>query len=315
MITVIVPVYNVQRYLDRCVTSIIKQKYSDLEIILVDDGSTDLSGEMCDEYAKKYSRIRVIHKANGGLSSARNAGIEQAKGEFISFIDSDDWIGEEYFSYLSALIQENDADIAECDFKYIDDDNKLYNSPHDNGECIVYTTEQAIRSLLLGNNIVTSAWGKLYKCRLFEKLRYPEGKIYEDIPVTYEAILQSKRIAFGCRAHYYYYLRRDSISNSAFSPKRMDAMRHLQYAVGRVNEKYPYMKKECGVALFRMAFAILSEIEPSADNMVYLREMESCVRENRKNVIFSSETSYKWKIKAIVSLFGNNAVRYITRRK
>lgn len=315
MITVIVPVYNVQKYLERCVKSLLKQKYKDLEIILVDDGSTDLSGKMCDEYAERYSQIRVIHKENGGLSSARNAGIEQAKGEFLSFIDSDDWVSEEYFSYLYTLMQQNEADISECDFKYIDDGGKLYNSPHDNGECIVYTAKQAIKNLLLGNYIVTSATGKLYRRELFFQLRYPEGEIYEDISVTYEAILRSKKVAFGCRAHYYYYLRSGSISNSAFSPKRMEAMQHLQYAVGKVNETYPDMKRETQVALFRMAFAIWGEIEPSTDNKVYLKEMQRCVKESRMSVICSPKTSFKWKIKAIISFFGSHAVRYVIGRK
>lgn len=179
LISVIVPVYNVEKYLEKCVQSIINQTYENLEIILVDDGATDNSGKICDEFAKKDSRIKVIHKENGGLSDARNFGLDIATGKYISFIDSDDFVNKRLFEILHKEIIKNDYDIAFCDyFKFFENDN--VDEEISNSYKILEHTKYSILNLYYDighkHEKAVVAWGKLYKSKFFKDIRYPKGK-------------------------------------------------------------------------------------------------------------------------------------------
>lgn len=231
LISVIVPVYKVEQFLPRCVDSLLSQTYHNLEILLVDDGSPDRCGEICDEYAAKDPRIRVIHKANGGLGSARNAGIAQAKGEYISFIDSDDWVDSDSYSRLYALLLKYSAQMViagRYDYYEKSGEERPGLCPQQEEKV---TGEEAARRILTWNHMDTAAWDKLYHRSLFASLRYPEGVIHEDYPVTYRAALLCKSCALGDFSFYHYNHRAGSITKSAFNRRdfaQLDAAMEIQ---------------------------------------------------------------------------------------
>lgn len=224
LISVVVPVYNVEKFLPVCIESIIKQSYSNLEIILVDDGSSDSSPEICDKYKELDDRIKVIHKENGGLSDARNVGLNEAKGEYITFVDSDDYLGRDFISIAVEKCQEEDADICICDYISVEENQNLciqrekrIEKIYSNKECLINIYNPAIH----GMEFV--AWGKLYKTNLFKenKILYPKGKIHEDTFTTYKVIYNAKKIVLVDYLGYYYRKRSGSIMNVHFNKKRL----------------------------------------------------------------------------------------------
>ena len=206
MISVVVPVFNVEKYLKKCIESIINQTKKELQIILVNDGSTDKSGKICDSYKEKDKRICVIHKKNGGLSSARNAGINIARGQYIAFIDSDDWIEPDYFELLYKGIEKFNADISVIQFNKIRDFKKISYISKTYTEWYKYNNEEAMRILFSDKIIGYSAVNKLYKTELFSNIRYPEGLLMEDKATTYKLIDKSKSIVVNKSQKYHYYL-------------------------------------------------------------------------------------------------------------
>ena len=233
LISIVVPVYNVEKYLPYCINSIINQKYKNLEIILVDDGSTDDSGKICDEYLKKDDRIKVIHKKNGGLADARNIGIKYAKGEYIGFIDSDDCIHPDFYDCLYELLITNSADISECQFMRIDTEyiHKVKEILDDENLKIHYkiSVDNNIESLkkLYGarlkpyiNKVVV--WNKLYKKSLFDNITFPVGKLHEDEFTTYKVLYKSNKIVSTSKILHGYMQTKNSIMRKEISPKRVD---------------------------------------------------------------------------------------------
>ena len=209
-VSVIVPVYNVEKYLKRCLDSIIDQTYSNIEIILIDDGSTDNSGTICDRYTKNDKRIIVIHKENGGLSSARNAGIEIATGKYLCFIDSDDYIENDMIEYLYCGIKKYDVDIATCGFSniYSTGRKECITIPK---EDIIYSKKDALDIHLLSGYIDDITCNKMFKKKLYENIRYPEGYLYEDMITTYKLINKANKVALRPNSKYNYCKRNDSI--------------------------------------------------------------------------------------------------------
>ncbi len=210
MISVIVPIYNVEQYVEKCVESIMNQTYKDLEIILIDDGSTDGSGNICDEYAIKDSRIRVVHKENGGLSDARNAGIELAKGEFLSFVDGDDYIHPQMLEILYRNLMEQGCDISMCKFCHITEDEIIDTVLISD---LVRKEECSLKALVTNSSEIASACNKLYKRTLFDDIRYPKGKLHEDEYVIHELLGKSEGIVISDAQLYFYVKREGSIMN------------------------------------------------------------------------------------------------------
>ena len=215
IISVIVSVYNIEKYIARAVESVCNQTYQDLEIILVDDGSTDNSGIICDEFATKDSRIKVLHKANGGLSSARNEGVKIAAGEYIAFVDGDDWIEERMYEDMILAIQKYHADIAICNYKAVGKDNV---SDTSTDKIAVFEGRETLKVFIeedIRYQIQNAAWNKLYKRSLMGDLRFPEGKLFEDIVYTTKLLAKSQRCVYLDKAYYnYIFDRSDSIMNS-----------------------------------------------------------------------------------------------------
>ena len=213
LISVIVPVYKVEKYLDRCINSIVNQTYRNLEIILVDDGSPDKCPLLCDEWQKKDERIRVIHKENGGLSSARNAGLDIATGELIGFVDSDDFILPEMYEYLYGLIIENDADLSICESIDVNEDGIANQSElQEEDEVInILSGREALEELIMHSWHYVLAWNKLYRAYIFRNIRYYEGRINEDLFIIHHVLDQCRKVAATNKKLYMYTMRDDSI--------------------------------------------------------------------------------------------------------
>ncbi len=216
LISIVIPVYNVETYIRRCVDSVISQSYDNLEIFLVDDGSIDHSGEICDEYAKKDKRIRVIHKKNGGLSDARNAGLNASTADYIAFVDSDDFVHCDYIKILYNAMRNYDLDIVVCG--YISGHQNVFpkcNSKRDS-DCFVLTSEEALRAWHgKYKHLETVAWNKLYKKKLFalSNVCYPSDRFHEDVWTTHQLVAVSFKIGFLEAKLYYYYQRSSSITD------------------------------------------------------------------------------------------------------
>lgn len=224
MISVIVPVYLVEKYLNRCIDSILAQTYEDFELILVDDGSPDNCGKICDEYANKDSRIIVIHKENGGLSDARNAGLDwmfkNSKSEWVSFVDSDDWVHPQYLEalYKAAVIKH--CNISVCAYEKTNRERQFAIN-----ENFLHAEVVETEKFFCEHNVnAVVAWGKLYKRDLFEKTRYPFGKLHEDEFVTYRLLFLYKHTAYISQPMYYYYVNTEGITQEKWTPKRLDAL-------------------------------------------------------------------------------------------
>lgn len=221
LISVIVPIYNVEAYLGRCVDSLLCQTYRNLEIILVDDGSPDGCPAICDAYAAKEKRVRVIHQKNAGLSGARNAGIEAAAGEYLAFVDSDDYVAADFLHTLYELLAATGCAISQCGFAYVQGEPLKSQKSRDYR---VYRGESLMEQLYGPEEEATRfvvAWNKLYRRELFEKIRYPLGRIHEDEATTYRLFHEGKKLAYTDRALYGYYTDHAGSITSVFSRKRL----------------------------------------------------------------------------------------------
>ena len=236
LISVIIPVYKVEDYLQTCVESVLAQTYKNTEIILVDDGSPDNCPHLCDEFAKRDSRIRVIHKENGGLSSARNAGIDIAKGDFIAFLDSDDLWSPLFLERLYCAIIQTGADFSVCLFRRFYDESTLCTPAPSDILCL--TQQEAFKCLFDDRNEnMVIAPNKLYRARLFRHVRYPLGRLHEDEAVIHRIIGGAQTIAWLEEAHYFYRQTPDSITSAGFSLKRLDEMHAKEDRITYFEEK------------------------------------------------------------------------------
>ncbi|WP_303973514.1 glycosyltransferase [Streptococcus merionis] len=224
LITVVVPIYNIEKYLEQCIESIINQTYHNLQIILVNDGSTDQSGDICDRFAQKDDRIQVVHQANGGLSAARNTGINLAKGTYISFIDSDDFIDPNFIERLYTEIKQCNVKIAVCEYSRLNEAEGVFyfHTKDPYTKKITYTDylDEIFKTVTLA---FVTAWAKLIATELFNgdyPIRFPEGKVAEDKYVTYLLAIKSQEIVYLHEPHYCYRLRPGSITSSQASVKR-----------------------------------------------------------------------------------------------
>lgn len=222
LISVIVPVYNADKYLKKCLDSIVHQTYRNLEIILIDDGSTDSSGKICNEYSKKDDRIIVVHLDNCGVSSARNYGLEIAKGEYIGFVDSDDYISEEMFETLFHAMEEDGSDFACCNYIQINEEGIPFEGQQlpIKDECI--TASEAWKCFILWGCYYVAPWNKLYKAKIFENLRFPAGKRYEDLYIFQDIIDQCDKISQVSKALYYYVRNKESFTLQQFNAQEFD---------------------------------------------------------------------------------------------
>lgn len=229
LISIIVPVYNADQYIERCIKSILSQIYSNIEVILVDDGSSDKSPIICDSYAATYSNIYVIHQKNAGVSVARNVGIQNSQGEWICLVDADDYISEHFIQELMELCKENNCECAVCHYVITKESHCKFDLVKDTR--IVSGSEAVIEQFGSNSTIQTLAWNKLYQRYLFDGTHYPEGKINEDVFTTHELLYKAKRVVVSSSKLYAYYQSDMSIMRGEFSIKRLDILKAYLYRI------------------------------------------------------------------------------------
>lgn len=256
LVSVIVPIYNVEKYLKNCVDSILNQKYDNLEVILVDDGSPDRCGVICDEVAIRDRRVKVIHKKNGGLSSARNAGMAIATADYWCFVDSDDWISYDMIDSMMRCFTD-DIDLVCCGkvlsgFK----EEKVLNI--DTSICI--NSENAIEKAIFDKDVGIAAWGKIYRSRLFENTRFPEGEIHEDAAIMLQIFDKARKVFVLNRALYYYRYNSEGISKGAYSTKFDVVLKHNLKNEEFILNKYPMLKNKARAMLADGCYGMMLKI-------------------------------------------------------
>lgn len=295
-ISVIIPVYKVEEFLDDCVQSVLAQTHTNMEIILVDDGSPDNCPAMCDSWSEKDKRIKVIHKPNGGLSDARNAGLEIATGEYISFIDSDDWILPEMYERMLSLIQKENADICACNIR-------SYHSDHEEvwgfKEYFTGKSEQILDMLYSDTKYPVSTWNKLYKRDCWKELRFPVGKICEDAFTTYQLVHNAGRIVQVPEAFYCYRIRPQSIMTSAFSVKRMDEEEAWRANYEFVKKYYPALYKKAFRFYLQKVHVLIRTIsrEQREEYSQQFKYLKNIMKTNMMFMVFKSGLNWKYRIK------------------
>ncbi len=314
-ISVIVPIYNVENYLKECVDSLLVQSYDNLEILLIDDGSKDKCPTICDEYAQKDNRIKVVHKTNGGLSDARNEGLRRATGEYIGFVDSDDWIEPNMYSLLMEGIIKDQADISICGYyrSYVDKEEKCVDCY--NGSL---GAKETLTKLFEGVEIHDHSVTKLYKKELWDDIFFPVGKLYEDIRTIYKVIARSNRVSIVGEALYHYRQREGSLIRSGFALNKMQWIESIDEimnsSIAQESEtfieilKYRRAKDACKILREMMLFSpekLPVEYELKANELLCI------IKKYRAKMVADYHCTKAMKLIAILSIFGIKAVRIV----
>lgn len=301
LISVIVPVYNVEKYLDRCVQSLVRQTYAPLEIILVDDGSPDNCPALCDAYTEKYPNVRVVHKKNGGLSSARNAGVDVARGEFIAFVDSDDWVAEDTYEYALQLAAKHNADCVQFGFKQVSKEQEVERTEE---KIHVFSGKEILQYYM---DISTrtgsySVWKCIFHRKAIEDIRFREGKINEDIDYHYKALRLCDKLVVSNQCKYFYFQSGDSLSTGGLKRRDFDLYDAANELFALTEqEDYGNIRFLGQVKKARTAFSLLSKIslygicDKTIDEKALVRKL---MKEHRKNatVLLHAPISFSRKV-------------------
>ncbi len=301
-VSLIVPVYNVKPYLRKCVNSIKKQDYENIEIILVDDGSTDGSSEMCDELAKDDARIRVIHQKNQGLSGARNTGTKEAIGDYIAYVDSDDWVSENYISHQMAIARDYDADIVVTKQLSVWEGNEDFEVSDIQEQLFEYNKIEALEALLYGYDIQCSAC-KLFKANLIKKHPFPMGALYEDLGMMYKVFGDADKVVRSTLPMYFYRRRAGSIINGNFDERHLVIIDHAHKQYDYIALFFPSLIK---AASYRCAY-VVTEIAPmvlrSKDRKVF-NQIQKELFIHKKDLFFNKKAGLKVKVRGLAILCG-----------
>lgn len=301
LISVIVPIYKVEKYLNNCLDSVLSQDYKNLEIILIDDGSPDNCGKICDSYALKDDRIIVIHKDNGGLSDARNAGLIKASGNYVTFIDSDDILNRKYISRLYELLINSEADISTCDLARISNLSEL--TEIKDVKVKVFDNISAIKETLYQRTIDNSACAKLYKKYLFDDIKYPKNKYFEDLDTTYKVFFKADKIVATNEKLYYYIQREGSILHKVNDRVISDLISVINDLNSNLNEY-----KELESAVLARTINAHFYIIRNSDNKELMKISKDFIVKNRGAVLKDKEISKKTRYGIYLSYFGFKVV-------
>ncbi|KIL49366.1 glycosyltransferase family 2 protein [Jeotgalibacillus soli] len=296
-ISIIVPVYNVEHYLPRCIDSLLHQSIQDIEVILVNDGSTDTCKEICDIFAQKDSRIVVIHKKNGGLSDARNTGLTIAKGEYVGFVDSDDWVDLSMYEVLYNLCIQLNSDISTCLIKNVGKNKKQKNRASNKIE--IYDSQKAIHSLYKGTLSGFSACNKIYKKKLFKNIEFPKGRVYEDAAVMYRLFNLANKIVFINAPLYMYEHRENSITRSNFSEKRFDIVPNYYETYSFMKKNYPDMCERLNAIYFSSLRNMIVDIvceKNIVKNSNHILRVSKLIRNSNKVILRNNSLSVRHKL-------------------
>ncbi|WIK66112.1 glycosyltransferase family 2 protein [Globicatella sanguinis] len=305
-IAVVVPVYNMQERLEICLESILNQTYSNLEIILINDGSSDDSPNICEEYSRKDSRIKVIHQENQGLSAARNRGIRESISDYLVFIDSDDYVGEHYVANLVFALKMSDTLLASCQFKKTNRNNlEQKQKLEDNKAIKIISSQEMLYKMLYHDEAEVSAWDKIYHRSLFNQLEFPYGEIYEDIAIMPEIVKRAKKVAVHPYTDYFNYMSENSIQRSQFSEKKMVLIRNIDRIYqDTITQREPSLIKAATYRYCDILIEFLCQIN-SKEFPNEKKAMWSKIVSLRKNVLKDNHpNAKKVKIAAILSFLG-----------
>lgn len=303
LVSVIVPIYKVEKYLRRCIDSILAQTYNNFELILVDDGSPDNCGKICDEYEAKYPQIKVIHQHNQGLSAARNNAVPKSKGDYITFIDSDDFVTTDYLKYLVLLIQKYDAQISAGSFVYQYEGRNL-KQPKGETETMFFSSEDALENMNYAKGFGLTAWGKLYKRSLIEANPYPVGKLFEDIATTYKIVGESTGVAYGNRQIYYWLQRSNSIMRSSFNPRQLDGIEAAEKQLEYVQNRYPKAVPAAKYRLTSKAVELTGTLFASGGDKKMFNKLKSSMKKYAGEVLRNPKTKRSMKIRILAMQLG-----------
>ena len=312
LISIVIPVYNVEKYLERCLQSVVDQTYKDIEIILVDDGSTDESKIICDLYESNDSRIKVIHKENGGLSDARNAGIDIAKGKYISFIDSDDYVEKDYIKSMYDAIKKDNSDIS-VSLHVIKYENGKTKFKFENQCDKIVNAKQALEMMLYDDGLDLSAWGKLYKTVFFNNIKFPKGRIFEDAATTYKLMDKAEKISLVNQYLYNYMIRNNSISSGKFNEKKMDLISSTKEMSDFVSQKYPDLQRACDRRLMYAYLSTITQLAKSNEQKKYCdlkKELMTYIKKNGRKVLADKNIPKRDRVAIILCKFGYPVFRF-----
>ena len=285
-ISVIIPIYGVELYLNRCVESVVNQSYTNLEIILVDDGSQDNCPSMCEEWKRRDNRIKVIHKMNGGLSDARNVGMKIATGELIGFVDGDDWIATDMYRYLYENMIENNSDISACGVKMVWEGDITPKSLTPAGEYVL-NRQEAMKAIVDESILKQPVWYKLYKTELIHNIYFPVGRYHEDVFWSYQAIGNANRISVFDVPCYYYFQRKNSIMGNQYSLKRLDILDAKYERLIYIRENFAQIEK---LATMDLWFSCMHSMQMS---LQYLTVDDYKIARNKIREILKNMNSVK----------------------
>lgn len=311
-ISIIVPVYNVDKYLDKCIKSILEQTFKDFELILVNDGSKDKSEEICEYYKEKDKRVKVINKENGGVSSARNAGLKIAEGKYVGFVDQDDWIDNIMYEKMYEVIMDTKSDIVICDFCKEYEGKIISKQKNKNikNKVEIFNNIQALEQLYKVKYTYVVAWNKLYKRELFNDIKYKEGVICEDEFIIHHLYFQSKRVVHIYEEMYHYFQRPGSIINSSYNIKRLDKIKALNQRIKffkNINQ-YNLMykaEKDYWDSMIWSYFLVKNKITHSKQALRDIKmEFYSVLIDLLRNPLIS------WNNKIMIVIFGVNSTIY-----
>lgn len=306
-ISIIVPVYNVEPYLHQCIESILEQTITDYEVLLVDDGSMDRSGEICDEFALRDNRIKVIHKKNGGLSSARNEGIKKAIGDYIGFVDGDDHIDPEMYEKLYEVCIDSESDIGICVLGR-ETNGKIVKDTNENSHIKKMSNHEAMEQLFRGYLFRFSVCNKLFKRSGFDNVWFPEGRIHEDLSTTYKLFANANQAIFVNYLGYIYVRREKSILTSTYNKKRLESFIGWDEIIPFIKKHYPQLEDEVFSSYVFWCidniYYILNQVKSSEDREKYISTIQDYLKKYYKNIIFINKLTLKNKY--IISLVAFN---------
>ncbi|QGZ27068.1 glycosyltransferase [Streptococcus ruminicola] len=303
LISIVVPVYNVESYLEKCIDSILNQSYSNFELILVNDGSTDNSGKICSDFEKKDSRIKVINKDNGGLSDARNHGIDIASGRYITFIDSDDFVEVDYIFYLYNLLKKYGTKISICAYNILLENGEKINLGKGFEETLM-SKEDSFKRMLNEEGFSVSAWAKMYDLELFTGVRYPFGKLCEDNGTTYKLIDKVDKVAYGNIPKYNYLKRNGSIMLSDFNLRKLDMIDLTDVMCDYLESKYPALNDVILRRRVYSRFNILRQLDGKSETKQIEQEIKHFILSYKKEIFFKNAFSLRDKLATFFLLFG-----------
>ena len=309
LISIIIPVYNVEKYVARCIDSVLAQTYKNIEIIIVNDGSTDQSGEICKDYSNRDKRIKLINKTNGGLSDARNAALNCFNGEYVTFVDSDDYIAIDYIEYLYNLIISNNTNIAISQPYKVCSENKKINNKKE--EIKIVDSEEAIESFLYQKLFTATAHCKLYSREIFAKIRYPFGYYYEDAAVIVHILSLCPRVVISNQMKYYYVQRQDSIMSGTFNPKKMHRIEISNNNLDFIKEFFPNLICAAECRCFLSGVQTLREIPTTLENKQFIDETWGVILKYRKNVLKDKKVKTTIKLMAVCSYLGRRFLTFL----